>query len=42
MFWQYFDIVRFDFGSVIQGHMRVAEVKRPYNSLILAPNTGDK
>ena len=31
-----FDVFRFDFGPLLQGHMRVAKVKKSYNSLIIA------
>ena len=31
------DVVRFDLGPLIQGQMRIAEVKSAYNSLIIDP-----
>ena len=31
------DVVRFDLGPLLQGQMRIAEVKSAYNSLIIDP-----
>ena len=30
-----FGVVRFDFGPLLQGQMRIAELKRTYNWLII-------
>ena len=32
-----FDVVRFDLGPLLQGHMRIAKLKSAYNSLIICP-----
>ena len=32
-----FDVVRFDLGPLLQGHMRRAKLKSAYNSLIICP-----
>ena len=32
-----FDVVRFDLGPLLQGHMRIAKVKSAYTSLIIGP-----
>ena len=37
MGWESFDVVRFDFGPFLQGHTRIAKLKRAYNSLIIGP-----
>ena len=34
MGWEYFDVVRFDLGPLLQGHTRTAKLKRVYNSFI--------
>ena len=31
------DVVRFDLGPLLQGQMRIANVKSAYNSLIIGP-----
>ena len=31
------DVVRFDFGPLVQGQMRIAKLKSAYNSLIMDP-----
>ena len=31
------DVVRFDLGPLLQGQMRIAELKSAYNSLIIDP-----
>ena len=31
------DVIRFDLGSLLQGHMRIAKLKSAYNSLIIGP-----
>ena len=31
------DVVQFDLGPLLQGHMRIAKVRSAYNSLILGP-----
>ena len=35
MGWEYFDVVRFDLGPLLQGQMRIAKLKSAYNSLII-------
>ena len=37
MGWESFDVVRFDLGPLLQGHMRIAKLKSGYNSLIIGP-----
>ena len=37
MGWESFGMVRFDFGSLLQGQMRIAKLKSAYNSLIIGP-----
>ena len=37
MCWESFDVVRFDLGPLLQGHMRIAKLKSGYNSLIIGP-----
>ena len=38
MGWESSNVVRFDLGpQVLQGQMRIAKLKRPYNSLIIDP-----
>ena len=37
MGWESFDVVRFDLGPLLQGHMRIATLKSAYNSLIIGP-----
>ena len=34
MGWESFDVVRFDFGPLLQGQMRIAKLKSTYNLLI--------
>ena len=34
MGWESFDVVRFDFGPLLQGQMRIASLKSAYNSPI--------
>ena len=31
------DVVRFEFGPLLQSHMKIAKVKSAYNSLIIGP-----
>ena len=31
------DVVRFELGPLLQGEMRIAKLKNPYNSLIIGP-----
>ena len=31
------DVVTFNFGSLLQGHTRIAKLKSAYNSLIIGP-----
>ena len=31
------DVVRCDFGPLLQGSMRIAKVKSAYNSLVIGP-----
>ena len=35
MGWESFDVVRFDLGPLLQGHMRIAKRKSAYNSIII-------
>ena len=37
MCWESFDVVRFDLGPLLQGHMRIAKLKSGYNLLIIGP-----
>ena len=37
MGWEFFDVVRFDLGPLLQGEMRIAKIKSVYSSLILVP-----
>ena len=30
-------VIRFDFGPLLQGQMRIAKLKSAYNSLIIGP-----
>ena len=34
---KYFDVVGFDLGHLLQGQMRIANLKSGYNSLIIGP-----
>ena len=37
MSWESFDVNKFDLWHLLQGQMRIAKIKSPYNSLILVP-----
>ena len=37
MGWEYFDVVRFDLGPLLQGQMRIAKVKSVCNLPIIGP-----
>ena len=37
MDWESSDVVRFDFGPLLQGQMRTSKLKNAYNSLIIGP-----
>ena len=37
MGWESVDVVRFDFGPVLQGQTKIAKLKSAYNSLIIGP-----
>ena len=37
MGWEFFDVVRFDLGPLLQGQRRTAKDKSAYNSLIIGP-----
>ena len=37
MGWESFDVVRFDLGPLLQGKMRITDLKSAYNSLIIGP-----
>ena len=37
MGWESFDVIRFDLETLLQGQMRIAELKSDYNSLIIGP-----
>ena len=37
MGWEYFGVLRFYLGHLLQGQTRIAKVKSAYNSLIIGP-----
>ena len=37
MGWDSFDLVRFDLGPLLQGHMRIAKLESAHTSLIIGP-----
>ena len=37
MGWEFFNVVRFDLGPLLQGQMRIAKLISAYNSLITGP-----
>ena len=37
MGWESFGVVGFDLGPLLQGQMRIAQLKSAYNSLIIGP-----
>ena len=37
MGWESSDVVRYNFGPLLQGQMRIATLKSAYNSLIFGP-----
>ena len=37
MGWEFFCVVGFDLGPLLQGQMRIAKLKSAYNSLIIGP-----
>ena len=37
MGWESFGVVGFDFGTLLQGQMRIPKHKNAYNSLIIGP-----
>ena len=37
MGWDFFDVVRFDLGPLLQGRTRIGKVKSAYNLLIIGP-----
>ena len=37
MGWESFDLVRFNFGPLVQDQMRITKLKSAYNSLIIGP-----
>ena len=37
MGWEYFDVVRFHHGPLLQGQTRIDKLKRAYNLLIIGP-----
>ena len=37
MGWEYFCLVRFDLGPLLQGQARIAKLKSAYNLLIIGP-----
>ena len=41
MGWESFGVVTFDFGSLLQGQMRIAKLKSAYTSLIIGPKVWD-
>ena len=36
---EYFGMVRYDLGPLLQGQMRIAKLKSAYNSLIVGPRS---
>ena len=41
MGWESSGVVGFDLGPLLQGQMRTAKLKSPYNSLIIGPTCWD-
>ena len=39
MGWEFFCVVGFDLGPLLQGQMRIAKLKSAYNSLIIGPRS---
>ena len=37
MGWEFFSVVGFDLGPLLQGQMRIAKLRSAYNSLIIGP-----
>ena len=37
MGWEYFGVVGFDLGPLLQGQMSIAKIKSAYNLLIIGP-----
>ena len=37
MSWEYFGVVGFDLGPLVQSQMKIAKLKSAYNSLIIDP-----
>ena len=37
MSWEYFGVVRFDLGRLLQGQTRISKPKSAYNLLVLGP-----
>ena len=37
MGWEFFGVVGFDLGPLLQGQTRIAKLKSAYNSLIIGP-----
>ena len=37
MGWEYFDVVRFDLGLLLQGQTRITKPKSAYNLFIMGP-----
>ena len=37
MGWEYFSVVGFDVGCLLQGQMRISKLKSAYNLLIICP-----
>ena len=37
MGWEFFGVVRFDLGPLVQGQMRIAKLKSAHNSFIIGP-----
>ena len=37
MFWEFFYVVRFDLGPLLQGYTSIAKFKSAYNLLIIGP-----
>ena len=41
MGWKFFGVVGFDLGPLLQGQMRIAKLKSPYNSLMFVLEVWD-
>ena len=39
MGWEFFGVVGFDLGPLLQGQIRIAKLKSAYNSFIIGPRS---